>query len=131
MQKIALPTKASEIEFLSSLVERLPEASYLHDALKPFVEQFASLVKSDLPPSVIDSIRDRIEFEKEAAAVRKEIETLKAEKKRLRKEFFEEASRLKYVVESIGRAETLVKVAKRGCDEALDAAKTLFEEVSK
>jgi hypothetical protein len=130
MQKIALTTKADEIEFLKSLVERLPP-SYLLDALGPFVEQFEALTKSDLPASVIDSIRDRIEFEKEAAAVRKEIETLKAERQKLRKEFFAEASRLKYVVESIDRAETLARVAKRGCDEALDAAKTLFEEVSK
>ena len=127
--KITLPTKASEVEFLKSLVERLPENSYLFDALKPFVDQFESLVRSDLPPSVVDSIRDRIEFEKEAAAVRKEIESLKAERQKLLREFKQEASRLKYVIESIERAETLVSVARRGCDEAFDAAKALFEEV--
>jgi septal ring factor EnvC (AmiA/AmiB activator) len=79
VKKVSLPTKADEISHLREFVASLPTYSYLHSALSPFVEEFASDIYSDLVPTVRQSWDSRIEAEKETKAAAATLAGLQAQ----------------------------------------------------
>jgi hypothetical protein len=66
MSSIAPLTKAEEIKLLRQFVSSLPKESYLYDCLEPFIGVFEDSTISDLPCSVEQSLKDRVEWAEEA-----------------------------------------------------------------
>jgi len=66
MSSIAPLTKAEEIKLLRQFVSSLPKESYLHDCLEPFIGVFEDSIICDLPCSVEQSLRDRVDWAEDA-----------------------------------------------------------------
>lgn len=79
-------SKADEIQILRDFVAGLPQPSYLHIVLEPFVEEFANDVYCDLVPPIHESWQARIDARNEAVEEQKRVEEIRKEGRELQRE---------------------------------------------
>lgn len=79
-------SKTDEIQILRDFVAGLPQPSYLHIILEPFVEEFANDVYCDFVPPIHESWQARIDARNEAVEEQKKVEEIRKEAREIQRE---------------------------------------------